>query len=55
MKIKLPNYITKKKPKKLELSNSEIIYLIELPSYVTRLFHFFIPKFPSYEKLAIRS
>ena len=63
MKIKLSSYITgnfqikKKENKKPELSNSEIIYLIEFPSYVTQFFHFylFILKFPSYEKLAMTS
>ena len=44
MKIKLQSYITrksedkKKENKKLELSNSEIIYLIRFPSYVIRHF-----------------
>ena len=63
MKIKLPCYVTwksqrkKKENNKPELSNSEIIYLIKFPSYVTRFFyfHFFILKFPSYEKLAMTS
>ena len=32
----------KKKQKKLELSNSEIIYLIKFPSYITRFCFFFI-------------
>ena len=47
----------KKENKKPELSNSEIIYLIEFPSYVTRFFyfHFFILKFLSYEKSAMTS
>ena len=36
---------------------SKIIYLIEFPSYITRFFyfHFFILKFPGYEKLAMMS
>ena len=43
--------------KKPELSNSGIIYLIKLLSYITRFFYcyFFILKFPSYEKLAMTS
>ena len=46
-----------KENKKLKFSNSEIIYLIKLPSYVTRFFHFhyLIPKFPSYKKLGLTS
>ena len=49
--------IFKKRKEKSELSNSEIIYLIKFQSYVTRFFdfHFFILKFPSYEKLAVTS
>ena len=44
----------KKENKKPELNNSEILYLIKFPSYVTRFFyfHFLILKWPSYEKLA---
>ena len=40
-----------------ELSNSEIFYLIKFSSYLTRFFyfHFFIVKYPSYEKLALTS
>ena len=47
----------KKENKKPKLSNSEIKYLIKFPSYVTRFFnfHFFILKFPSYEKVAMMS
>ena len=47
----------KKQNKKLELSNSEIIYLIKLPSYVTRFFYFhlFNLKWPSYGKQAMTS
>ena len=47
----------KKENKKLELSNSEIKYLVKFPSYVTRVFcfHFFILKFSSNEKLAMTS
>ena len=43
--------------KKNVLSNSEIIYLIRFPSYVTRFcyFRFFNLKFSSYEKLAMTS
>ena len=43
--------------KNSELSNSEIFYLIKLSSYLTRFFyfHFFIVKYPSYEKLALTS
>ena len=39
------------------LSNSEIIYLKKFPSYVTLFFyfHFFIVKFPGYEKFAMAS
>ena len=39
----------KKENKKPELNNLEIIYLIKVPSYVTRffLFSFFILKFSS--------
>ena len=62
MKIKLLSYITrksenKKENKRPELSNSEITYLIKFPSKVTRFFyfHFFILKWPSYEKLAMKS
>ena len=61
MKIKLQSYITrkskKKKKKKSELSNSETIYLIRFPSYVTRFcfVRFFNLKFPSYEKLSMTS
>ena len=63
MKIKLQSYITrksedkKKENKKLELSNSEIIYLIRFPSYVTRFcyFRFFNLKCPSYRKFAMTS
>ena len=40
-----------KENNKSELSNSEIIYLIKFPSYMTRFFYFFILKFLSYEKL----
>ena len=47
----------KKEKKKPKLSNLEIMYLIKFPSYVTRFFHFhfFVLKFPSYEKLALTS
>ena len=47
----------KKENKKPELSNSEVINLIKFPSYITQFFyfHFFILKFPSYEKLAMAS
>ena len=40
-----------------ELSNSKIMYLIKFPSHVTPFFyfHFFIPKFLCYEKLAMTS
>ena len=58
MKIKLQSYITRKSEnKKLELSNSEIIYLIRFPSYVTRFFYFrfFNLKFLSYKKIAMTS
>ena len=40
--------------KKLELINSEIIYLIKLRNSVF-YFHFFILKFLSYEKLVMTS
>ena len=42
----------KKENKKPDLSNSEIIYLIRFPSYITRFryFRFFNLKFPNYEK-----
>ena len=56
MKIKLQTYITLKiKNKKPEFSNSEIIYLIRISSYVTRFFYlrFFNLKCPRYEKLAM--
>ena len=48
---------SKKENKNPELSNSEIFYLIKFSSYLTRFFyfHFFIVKFPSYEKLALTS
>ena len=48
---------SKKENKNPELSNSEIFYLIKFSSYLTRFFyfHFFIVKFPSYEKLAMTS
>ena len=63
MKTKHQSYITrkseneKKENKKSDLNNSEIIYLIRFPSYVTRFcyFCFFNLKFPSYEKLAMTS
>ena len=60
MKIKLSSYKTrksKKENKNPELSNSEIFYLIKFSSYLTRFFyfHFFIVKFPSYEKLILTS
>ena len=43
--------------KKPELSNSKIMYLIKFPNHVTPFFyfHFFIPKFPCYENLAMTS
>ena len=46
-----------KENKNPELRNSEIFYLIKFWSYLTRFFyfHFFIAKFPSYEKLAMTS
>ena len=48
---------SKKENKNPESSNSEIFYLIKFSSYLTRFFyfHFFIVKFPSYEKLAMTS
>ena len=58
MKRKLLSYITRKSFKKNpELSNQEIFHEIKFSSYLTRLFyfHFFIVKFPSYEKLALTS
>ena len=48
---------SKKENKNPELGNPEIFYLIKFSSYLTRFFHFhfFIVKFPSYEKLALTS
>ena len=51
MKIKLENFKIKKGNKQPELSNSEITYLIEFSSYVTRVFYFHFFNL-SYEKLA---
>ena len=60
--MKLQGYILgslkiNKENKNPELSNSEIIYLIRFPNYVTRFFYFrfFNLKFPSHEKLAMTS
>ena len=48
---------SQKENKNPELSNTEIFYLIKFSSYLTRFFyfHFFIVKFPRYEKLALTS
>ena len=48
---------SQKENKNPELNNPEIFYLIKFSSYLTRFFyfHFFIVKFPSYEKLALTS
>ena len=48
---------SRKENENLELSNSEIFYLIKLSIYFTRFFcfHFYIVKFPSYEKLTLTS